>query len=105
MKSSNPSEQSEEFVFNSNDDPVNTEPVASNIKLTRREEIENIKLRKTQANTFDNYVNDTGISSAFQLIFAEIISKKIPIEDHFSYAAGRLRAIGRDIDDITLKNK
>ena len=67
--------------------------------------MEKVKLRKTQANTFEKYVNDTGIASAFQLIFSEIITKKIPIEDHYTYTAGRLRQIGRELDEINLKNK
>jgi protein-tyrosine phosphatase len=74
-------------------------------QISSREELEKVKLRKTQANTFEKYVNDTGIASAFQLIFSEIITKKIPIEDHYTYTAGRLRQIGRELDEINLKNK
>jgi protein-tyrosine phosphatase len=69
----------------------------------RREELEKIKLRKTQANIFEKYLNDTGINTVFQLIFSEIIVKKIPVEDHFSYTAGRLRQISREIDEIKYK--
>ena len=43
----------------------------------RRENLDKIQLRKIQANAFENYINETGISTAFQLIFSELITKKI----------------------------
>jgi hypothetical protein len=48
---------------------------------------------------FERYINDTGISSAFQLIFTELITKNINTDDYFTYAAGRLRQIGREIKE------
>jgi hypothetical protein len=74
-------------------------------QIKRREELEKIQLRKTQANLFEKYLNDTGIASAFELIFSEMITKKIPSENHFTYTAGRLRQIGREIEIIKQKNK
>jgi len=62
--------------------------------------------KKAKANIFEKYINDTGIASAFELIFSEIIYKKIAVEDHYTYAAGRLRQIGREIELIKqVKNK
>jgi hypothetical protein len=63
----------------------------------------NTKLKKISADNFENFVNESGICSSFELIFSEIIYKKIPVDDHFSYAAGRLRQIGREIE--TIKNQ
>jgi hypothetical protein len=80
-------------------------PDYSEIQIKRREEIEKIQIRKTQANLFEKYLNDTGINSAFELIFSEMITKKIPCEDHYSYSAGRLRQIGREIEILRQKNK
>jgi hypothetical protein len=74
-------------------------------QIKRREELEKIQLRKTQANLFEKYLSDTGIASAFELIFSEMITKKIPSENHFTYTAGRLRQIGREIEIIKQKNK
>ena len=80
-------------------------PDYSEDQIKRREEIEKIQIRKTQANLFEKYLNDTGIASAFELIFSEMITKKIPSEDHYSYSAGRLRQIGREIEMLKQKNK
>ena len=45
---------------------------------------------------FDKYMDDTGLSQAMQLIFSEIISKKIKKKVMFEYVAKRLRAIGAE---------
>lgn len=74
-------------------------------QLNRIEELEKIQLRKTQASLFEKYLSDTGISSAFELIFSEMLTKKIPSENHFTYTAGRLRQIAREIETIKQKNK
>lgn len=72
----------------------------------RRQQLNQIELRQIQANAFENYINDTGISSAFQLIFSELITKKIPVENYYTYTASRLREIGRELDEIkALRNK
>lgn len=72
-------------------------------KLNRIEELEKIELRKAQASLFEKYLGDTGISSAFELIFSEMLTKKIPSENHFTYTAGRLRQIAREIETIKQK--
>jgi hypothetical protein len=66
----------------------------------RREELDKITLRKIQAQAFEKYINETGISNTFQLIFSELIIKKIPMKDYFPYTASRLRQIGREYDEI-----
>ncbi len=75
----------------------------SDIKKTNRTELEKVKMKKTQALLFDNYMKESGISTAFQLIFTELLVKDIKEEAHFSYAASRLRQIGRELDEM--KNK
>lgn len=72
-------------------------------KFNRIEELEKIELRKAQASLFEKYLGDTGISSAFELIFSEMLTKKIPSENHFTYTAGRLRQIAREIETIKQK--
>jgi len=42
-------------------------------------------------------LENTGITSAFQLIFSELILKNIAPENHFSYAVTRLKEINREI--------
>ena len=46
---------------------------------------------------FKGYVEQTGIGMAFQVIFAEILDKKIEERKVFSYSAMRLRQIGEDL--------
>lgn len=43
---------------------------------------------------FRRYLDNTGIAKAFQIIFAEILDKKIESAKVFSYSALRLRQIG-----------
>ena len=71
----------------------------------RRENLDKIELRKIQANAFENYINETGISTAFQLIFSELITKKIPVENYYTYTASRLREIGRELEEIKARRK
>ena len=43
---------------------------------------------------FRDYLEKTGIAKAFQIIFAEVLDKKIEASKVFSYSASRLRQIG-----------
>lgn len=43
---------------------------------------------------FKKYLENTGIAMAFQVIFAEILDKKVEPQKVFSYTAMRLRQIG-----------
>jgi len=46
---------------------------------------------------FEKYLNDSGLSLAFQAIFAEILSKKIADDQVFGYAAMRLRQLEEEL--------
>ena len=46
---------------------------------------------------FKKYLEQTGIAMAFQVIFAEILDKKVEEQKVFSYSAMRLRQIGEDL--------
>lgn len=52
---------------------------------------------------FEKYLEDSGLSLAFQIIMAEVIAKKIPEEQIFQYTALRLRQIGQEMDQIERK--
>jgi hypothetical protein len=56
-------------------------------------------------NVNQRYLNQQGISLSFQVIFAEIIQKKIPKQKVFEYTATRLRQIGNDLSMIKNKYK
>ena len=96
--SSNLSKEKEENLEESQNLTEGQNQIEENNK--KREDLDKITLRKTQAQSFEKYIYETGISNAFQLIFSELIIKKIPMENYFSYTASRLRQIGREFDEI-----
>ena len=57
---------------------------------------------KKVADTFRKYLDHTGISIAFQIIFAEVVDKEIPQNEAFTYTAERLRKIGDDLEKIKM---
>ena len=67
--------------------------------------MEKIEIRKQQADLVEKYIAETGISTSFQIIFSELISKKIPVEKYFEYTASRLRQIGREKEALDRKYK
>ena len=54
---------------------------------------------------FKKYLEQTGIAMAFQVVFAEILDKKVDENKVFSYTAMRLRQIGEDLEKIKLVRK
>ena len=70
----------------------------------KKEIMEKIEIRKQQADLVDKYIHETGIGISFQIIFSELISKKIAIEDYYKYTASRLREIGREKEALDRKN-
>lgn len=63
-------------------------------------ENDQLKQRKEQATKFENYIHETGLAMGFQLIFAELISKKISPDNYFSYVTIRLKEIGKELDSL-----
>jgi Ca2+-binding EF-hand superfamily protein len=57
-----------------------------------------------QLQMFEKYLEESGITMAFQLIFAEILTKKIEAANVFTYTAMRLRQIGKEIAHLLPKN-
>jgi len=55
------------------------------------------KQRVKLGEEYIQYIEETGLAMAFKIIFAEILSKKIPEDAAFAYTATRLRQIGEDI--------
>jgi hypothetical protein len=62
------------------------------------------KKRQEFSENFDDYLEKSGLPIAFQIIFSEILEKKIQKENLFQYTAMRLRQIGNDIDEIKCGN-
>lgn len=85
-------------------------PVKANTKThteTKKKSIDDEILlkRQEQAKLFEDFVNNTGITTAFQIIFSELISKEISTDNYFTYVAVRLKEIGKELNDIKEKNK
>ena len=51
---------------------------------------------------FKKYLEQTGIAMAFQVIFAEILDKKVEEHKVYAYTAMRLRQIGEDLEKIKM---
>ena len=56
--------------------------------------------KEKKAEKFRNYVQNSGLQLAFQLVISEIISKGIPKNDVFKYGSKRFREIGREYAEI-----
>ena len=59
--------------------------------------------RQQQAMMFEKYLDESGLSLSFQIIFTEIIQKQIPEDQVFPYTATRLRQIGKELESIDSK--
>ena len=53
------------------------------------------KEKEAQFQKLEEYVNESGLSLAFNIIFAELISKQILPENFFTYTSMRLKQIGK----------
>ena len=51
----------------------------------------------------EEYLTESGLSLAFNIIFAELISKQILRENYFTYTAMRLTQIGKEIEGLKTK--
>ena len=51
----------------------------------------------------EEYCTESGLSLAFNIIFAELISKQILRENYFTYTAMRLTQIGKEIEGLKTK--
>ena len=71
----------------------------------KKEIMEKIEIRKYQADLVEKYINETGIGTSFQIIFSELLSKKVPVDNYYTYTASRLRQIGREKAAIEKKNE
>ena len=71
----------------------------------KKEIMEKIEIRKYQADLVEKYINETGIGTAFQIIFSELLSKKVPVDNYYTYTASRLRQIGREKAAVEKKNE
>ena len=57
-----------------------------------------------QLHLFEKYLEESGLTIAFQIIYTEIISKKIEQDNVFTYTAMRLRQIGKEVAHLLPTN-
>ena len=61
--------------------------------------------KEAQFKKLEEYVNESGLSLAFNIIFAELISKQILPENFFAYTSMRLKQIGKEIEGLKSKEE
>ena len=92
----------------------NIKNIKNNPKLSKAGKEEKEKKKKEQLEAkmrekdeqykkLEDYVNETGLSLAFNIIFAELISKQIMPENFFTYTSMRLKQIGKEIEGLKTK--
>ena len=59
--------------------------------------------RQEQALMFEKYLEESGLSLSFQIIFTELIQKQIAEDQVFAYTAMRLRQIGKELESLEAK--
>ena len=69
-----------------------------------KDELKN-KQKEKDYQRLEEYLNESGLSLAFNIIFAELISKQILPENFFTYTAMRLTQIGKEIEGLKTKEK
>lgn len=73
-------------------------------KEEEKRRIEEERRKEEQYKKLEAYVNESGLTLAFNIIFAELISKQILPENFFKYTAMRLREIGKEIESLKIKD-
>ena len=63
------------------------------------------KEKEAQFQRLEEYVNESGLTLAFNIIFAELISKQILPENFFTYTSMRLKQIGKEIEGLKTKEE
>lgn len=96
---------SEDNVPNNVKGSLNAKNATKDDFQKRREELDRMSLRNVQADMFEKYIYETGISTAFQLIFSELITKKIPVENYYDYTVTRLKEFGEEFDKMKSQKK
>ena len=93
----------------------NSNSTSSNLKPSKEEKEKEqqkkqqvdskIKEKEAQFQKLEEYVNESGLSLAFNIIFAELISKQILPENFFTYTSMRLKQIGKEIEGLKTKEE
>ena len=71
-------------------------------KIAKEGKFNNI-INNNKANKLINKIEESGLPIAFNIIFAELISKQITPDNFFTYTAYRLKEIGQEIEELQIK--
>ena len=63
------------------------------------------KEKELKYQKLEEYVKESGLDLAFNIIFAELISKQILPENFFTYTSMRLKQIGKEIEGLKTKEE
>ena len=71
----------------------------------KKKEQKDVKIKEKERDyqRLEEYLNESGLSLAFNIIFAELISKQILPENYFTYTSMRLTQIGKEIEGLKTK--
>ena len=93
----------------------NSNSTSSNLKPSKEEKEKEqqkkqqvdskIKEKEAQFQKLEEYVNESGLSLAFNIIFVELISKQTLPENFFTYTSMRLKQIGKEIEGLKTKEE
>ena len=71
-------------------------------KIAKEGKFNNI-INNNKVNKLINKIEESGLPIAFNIIFAELISKQITPDNFFTYTAYRLKEIGQEIEELQIK--
>ena len=72
-------------------------------KSTKSKTVVKVDQKQKDFQRLEEYLNESGLSLAFNIIFAELISKQILPENYFTYTSMRLTQIGKEIEGLKTK--
>ena len=89
---------------NSNSTTSNLKSVKEEKEQQKKQQVDaKSKEKEAQFQKLEEYVNESGLALAFNIIFAELISKQILPENFFTYTSMRLKQIGKEIEGLKTK--
>ena len=89
-------------VEEANDEDQDADQLQEQSDLARQREEQLAQERRDEmASEFEKYLTDSGIKVGFEIIFAEIIEKRVPQDQIFPYTIARLKHLAKEINEST----
>ena len=109
-KNENPIEENPEKKEEDFSNSEKSGKIASNLSEDKTDLLTHDRVKKEQVIVFvinmqiaifEKYLEDSGINLGFEIIFREILAKKIPEDQVFAYAALRLKQLEEELNNLT----